>query len=500
MLLAHSVRGGIDGIGVLCGRSGVACLLRRGVWVACFAVGPLCRESCDVVGGVCPRADRAGRHTVGCVMYLVASCMAVGSSSGAGPIAEQWNGTRWTLTPTASIGFDPAGATLDAVSCSSADACTAVGGDQAGDPLIERWNGRQWSRQASSFDLTSLAPSSVSCGSATACVTVASDLICGEATCYTAYEVQRWDGRKWRRQRIRTSGSWADFSLNSMSCASANACMIVGYFERGGGCPGGSGNSQSCDQLPLVERWNGRRWQRQNAPKLPGETLDGVSCPSRTGCTVVGTFSQHRRTVLFAARWNGARWKIRRVPATRGFRHSALEGWSCASARDCIALLTRGARAWLTVHWNGRRWQLAQVGVPLGVSHVSVSGVSCEPKGSCLVVGGFVNATGQPATLVERLQRSRWSVQPSANHMTDINALLNGVSCASDTFCLAVGALNVNPGMPLVEQWDGSAWAIQTLPADSISNSFNGGCPRSRRNLNGGPPVPSAPVGSVRGD
>jgi hypothetical protein len=33
-----------------------------------------------------------------------------------------------------------------------------------------------------------------------------------------------------------------------------------------------------------------------------------------------------------------------------------------------------------------------------------------------------------------------------------------------------------------------------------VPAGLRGGCPRSRRNLSGGPPVPSALVGSVRGD
>src|SRR5207248_5648716 len=60
------------------------------------------------------------------------SCMAVGSFFNAGTshwelLAEQWNGTSWTIKTTPA----PAGATfatLNGVSCASATACTAVGG------------------------------------------------------------------------------------------------------------------------------------------------------------------------------------------------------------------------------------------------------------------------------------------------------------------------------------------------------------------------------------
>lgn len=226
-----------------------------------------------------------------------------------------------------------------------------------------------------------------------------------------------------------------------------------------------------------MERWNGKRWLRQNAPKLPGETLASVSCPSRRGCLVAGTFIQHGRAVMFAARWNGARWRIRRVPGPRGFRNPGLQGLSCASTRNCIGLLLVGGgqKPLFTVHWNGRRWELAQVAALPSGTHLSVGGVSCEPKGTCLAVGSFDSASGQPATLVERLQSSGWSVQASANYMVYLSAGLNDVSCTSDTSCTAVGGASSGP---LVEHWDGSAWAIQDLPPDTVSDTFQAvSCP-----------------------
>ena len=411
------------------------------------------------------------------------ACMAVGPTSNAGPIAEQWTGKRWALKPfpSSALGDDPTDVSLQAVSCSSADACTAVGSGLFGGPVIVRWNGRQWSRQKPSPH-SSVAPTSVGCGAAKECVTVGSNTDCGDSGCSkTLDEVQVWNGRKWRLERIRTLAAWWDFSVGNVACPSAHACMVVGYFERGRGCSGNS--SGSCDQFPLVERWNGRRWGILTAPKLHDETLDTASCRSSTNCLVLGTGMVHRRGVKFAAFWNGSRWTVRLIPKPRGSRDFGLEAASCASAQTCVAMgfLTEptGVQAPLSVHWNGRRWQLARVVVPQDDSQAFMGDVSCGRKGACFAVGGLVNAVGESATLVERWRGSRWSVQPSADHMIDINATLNDVSCTSDSSCLAVGGLvNINPGMPLVEQWNGSASAIQKLPADSISNSFNGvSCP-----------------------
>ena len=394
------------------------------------------------------------------------ACVAVGSGA-AGPLAEQWTGRRWTLEHTArvALGNDPTEVAFDAVSCSSRDACTAVGSDQSERPLIERWNGRRWLLQKLSANRFASALSSVSCATATSCVAVGDD------------GVERWDGRRWRQQPIQTSTSWVDFSLGSVACGSASACMTVGYSEYGGCTSGG------CNQHPLVELWNGDRWATLSAPKLRGATLASVSCRSSTNCVVVGTFTPHRSAVMFAARWNGSTCAVRRIPAPRGGGGARLGGVSCASARDCVAIGSffepGDVQAPFTVHWNGQNWRLAHVVVADGDTQLSVSGVSCEPNQTCIAVGGFVNAVGQRATLVERWLRSRWSVQPSPNSITDIDAELNDVSCASDASCMAVGStVNVDPGTPLVERWNGSAWTIQKLPAGARSSSFNAvSCP-----------------------
>ena len=77
-------------------------------------------------------------------------CMAVGWQASAGPLAESWNGTAWTILPTP-IPATALEATFAGVSCSSASACTAVGqylasGGATGS-LVERWNGTEWSIQ-----------------------------------------------------------------------------------------------------------------------------------------------------------------------------------------------------------------------------------------------------------------------------------------------------------------------------------------------------------------
>jgi hypothetical protein len=96
-------------------------------------------------------------------------------------LAEAWNGTRWAIQPSP----NPAGSmgtTLDGVSCPSASACTAVGNWVASssgiptDTLAEQWNGTRWSLQhtPNPAGATVSGLSAVACTPTRTCVAVGS--------------------------------------------------------------------------------------------------------------------------------------------------------------------------------------------------------------------------------------------------------------------------------------------------------------------------------------
>ena len=121
------------------------------------------------------------------------ACTAVGTSNG-GTLAEQWNGTAWSIAPS------PNGAAgqwngLFGVSCTSASACTAVGAYDVVDPtvseltLVEQWNGMTWSivpspNTSATQDNDLL--KGVSCTSASACTAVGYDGTSGQTLVETS--------------------------------------------------------------------------------------------------------------------------------------------------------------------------------------------------------------------------------------------------------------------------------------------------------------------------
>lgn len=276
---------------------GVACPSRRG----CVAVGSLIALDGHAVplagqwrGGSwsirkTPIPGRASRRQVSYLADVSCpsprSCEAVGySGTSAGtagvPLAERWNGIRWTAQPIP----DPptaAAAFLSGVSCDSPDSCVAAGffNDRAGkaQTLVERWDGTEWVIEPSPTPAAAETAQlqRVSCSTPLACLAV------GYFTVEPGIEVplaERWDGSDWSIQRIRSPHGYGA-QLDGVSCAAAGTCVAVGSWMNAAGAT-----------LPLAESASGRRWSILSTPQLAstGGGLVAVSCPSTNRCTAAG--------------------------------------------------------------------------------------------------------------------------------------------------------------------------------------------------------------------
>jgi len=87
--------------------------------------------------------------------------------------------------------------------------------------------------------------------------------------------------------------------------------------------------------------------------------------------------------------------------------------------------------------------------------------VSCVSMSWCLAVGTSYDGTANQA-LVERWDGTTWSILPSANSQLSGDTILNSVSCVSVSWCVAVGYVDDGTTTgPLMELWDGSSLSIQ---------------------------------------
>jgi hypothetical protein len=169
-------------------------------------------------------------------------CLAIGNyDTGAGgsmPLAETWDGSHWALGSIPS----PAGVRrtyLDGLSCSSPSTCTAVGmyykSSTVLAPLAETWDGSRWTIGVTPNPSATYGSGleRVSCPSVTACTATGLSYI--NSTGDSVSLVETWNGRTWAVRRTpNPAGATGGTILFGISCTSITTCTAVGDFYRGG--------------------------------------------------------------------------------------------------------------------------------------------------------------------------------------------------------------------------------------------------------------------------
>lgn len=126
----------------------------------------------------------------------------------------------------------------------------------------------------------------------------------------------------------------------------------------------------------------------------------------------------------------------------------------------------------LVERFDGRRWSVQTAPNPGGSDNAFFTGVSCVSQTICVAVGMSYGGPfdGLIRPLAERWNGRRWAVErtprPGGNGTTE----LNSVSCTSSNACTAVGD---SGNGTLVERWNGDRWQIQPSPNDYVSALTN---------------------------
>jgi hypothetical protein len=217
------------------------------------------------------------------------SCIAVGevvNSSGPNEtLVESWDGTSWSVVPSPSVGVD---SSLESVSCNGPTQCQAIGSytaDSTGpsQTLAESWNGSVWSITPS----PSPGPGHTTALLGVSCPTTSNCIAVGYYGATHKPLVESWDGGTWSVVRSPNPKADDDAELFGVSCHKSNDCVAVGgYF------PG------KYSERTLVESWNGRAWSITPSPSPEGTDnavhpipeLDAASCTASTACVAVGHY------------------------------------------------------------------------------------------------------------------------------------------------------------------------------------------------------------------
>ncbi len=216
---------------------------------------------------------------------------------------------------------------------------------------------------------------------------------------------------------------------------------------------------------------------------LSGGKIESVSCSARMACTAVGTnLNASGINVTLAERWNGASWQRQATPNPPGNTDRSvapnLLGVSCPAAGFCAAVgeyQSGFTQASMAETWNGLQWTWQPFPVPANSVGAELTGVSCASSSFCEAVGSYFDGTaGVNVTLAARWNGTSWSLQLTPNPGGFNFEQFNTVSCTSQRFCEAWASGNAgNPGITLAEQWNGSSWQLQTVPSDAAVNSVS---------------------------
>jgi hypothetical protein len=342
--------------------------------------------------------EASGRVLSGITCPRATSCWAVGDQTASGvtrTLIEHWNGRKWSLTRSPSVAGS-ADTFLNGVSCSARLNCWAVGAATLGstkqEPIAEHWNGRRWSLTLLPAPARLAADElfSVWCPAATRCWAVGE---AGTRRVSTAVRplAEHWTGSKWRVVAARAFAGYSN--LAGVFCRRDTDCWAVGSgpggsalaehwngrrwsatmpFTVGGGlaavwCPGTDCFATGISGYPaaLAARWNGRKWSLTAIPPLAAGTvsdLPGVSCATSISCFAVG-FANNRTLI---ERWRGSKWVRVKSPNPAGAEGAFLNRVFCLSPRACWAVgasARRGATSpgsTLAEHWNGTRWSIVR--------------------------------------------------------------------------------------------------------------------------------------------
>lgn len=343
-----------------------------------------------------PAATPTGRALNGVTCPRVTSCWAVGDQTASGvtrTLIEHWNGRKWSLKSSPSVAGS-ADTLLSGVSCSARLNCWAVGRATLGatrqEPIAEHWNGRRWSLTVlpEPAGLAADVLFGVWCPGATRCWATGS--AARQAGAVSRPLAEHWTGRKW--SVVPTRAAAGSLNLVAVFCRTDANCWAVGAgFLRGlaehwngrrwavaptpstgGGlagvwCPGTDCLATGNSGFPsaIAERWNGRKWSATPTAALPSGTLSalpGVSCATSINCFAVGVANV--RPLI--EHWRGSKWVRVISPIPAGAKSAALRAVFCLSKAACWAVGAsatqkfNGPDSTLAEHWNGMRWSIVR--------------------------------------------------------------------------------------------------------------------------------------------
>jgi hypothetical protein len=376
-------------------------------------------------------------------------------------------------------------ATLNDVTCASANLCVAVGeflpvdkdaavGDPDGDgrashTLVESSDGNHW-RVASSPDEGEggAVLSGISCPSTSRCVAVGyyrpAEFPLQATSAPPTYPlIETFNGGHWR---IATSPHVPPNSiLVSVSCPSVTTCVAVGYTTR-------NTNDGNAEETIFVESMNDNVWRVMATPSSPDTSsgLSAVSCPAPSSCVAVGNVAPRvspSATAPLIESLDGGHWSVTPLPPVAKGR-GILYDVACQARGRCVAVGSteahRASGAALVLSSEGASWQPNPAAMEQS-GDISLTTVACSSGANCVVAGtSLASLDASPEKIVARVGATTWQKLDVVSTTANINA----IACGDQQGCLLVGSATKNSfgnTTAVVAALSGDTWTSESTPA-----------------------------------
>ena len=206
-------------------------------------------------------------------------------------------------------------------------------------------------------------------------------------------------------------------------------------------------------------------WTVEPSPPLPAQfsagELTAVGCAAST-CLAVGDGEDpYEEPYYLSDQWNGVSWTSEQTPGTNG-NGFYMTGVACPTATTCWATGTASFQ-------NGPLpvlWSLGQGGWNDGnlagnINTGDLNGISCTSTQFCMAVGDV----GSKA-LAERWDGKRWHFMALQKTATPgfTGPSFSNVGCGGPNSCMAVGLAKASGALGVVEHWNGKSWKEQPTP------------------------------------
>jgi hypothetical protein len=207
--------------------------------------------------------------------------------------------------------------------------------------------------------------------------------------------------------------------------------------------------------------------------------LWGVACEHAGDCLGVGEHDHANNTVTPAADlWPGSSWRATGPVLPAGVTQGSLVDDSYKPGiLMAVGDHVRGTRTYPVDNiWNGNKWAQGphQPTIPSGATTAVLESVSCASSTFCVASGFYSPAASSldEIPLAEVWNGSTWRVSRPVVPTSSPFANTDAVSCPSTTYCVVAGSyIDSNGIQAWADSFDGAHWKVLSVPQPQGSAS-----------------------------